>query len=78
MYIYPCLLTIYCLRTMSEGKKLYRSKTDKKIFGVCGGLAEYFDVDVTVIRILFLVGLLIVGGGLLAYLICALVMPEEK
>jgi phage shock protein C len=63
---------------MSEGKKLYRSKTDKKIFGVCGGLAEYFDVDVTVIRILFLVGLLIVGGGLLAYLICALVMPEQK
>ena len=63
---------------MSEGKKLYRSKTDKKIFGVCGGLAEYFDVDVTVIRILFLVGLLIVGGGLLAYLICALVMPEKK
>ena len=63
---------------MSEGKKLYRSKTEKKIFGVCGGLAEYFDVDVTVIRILFLVGLLIGGGGLLAYLICALVMPEQK
>ena len=63
---------------MSEAKKLYRSKTEKKIFGVCGGLAEYFDVDVTVIRILFLVGLLIVGGGLLAYLICALVMPEQK
>ena len=63
---------------MSEEKKLYRSRTDKKIFGVCGGLAKYFDVDVTVIRILFLVGLLIVGGGLLAYLICALVMPEEK
>lgn len=63
---------------MSEEKKLYRSRTDKKIFGVCGGLAKYFGVDVTVIRILFLVGLLIVGGGLLAYLICALVMPEEK
>lgn len=63
---------------MSEGKKLQRSSANKKIFGVCGGLAEYFDVDVTVIRILFLVGLLIVGGGLLAYLICALVMPEQK
>jgi phage shock protein PspC (stress-responsive transcriptional regulator) len=63
---------------MSEEKKLYRSRTDKKIFGVCGGLAKYFGVDVTVIRILFLVGLFIVGGGLLAYLICALVMPEEK
>ncbi len=63
---------------MSEEKKLYRSRTDRKIFGVCGGLAKYFGVDVTVIRILFLVGLFIVGGGLLAYLICALIMPEEK
>ena len=63
---------------MSEAKKLQRSRTDKKIFGVCGGLAKYFDVDVTVIRILFLIALLCVGGGLIAYLICALVMPEER
>jgi len=61
---------------MSE-KKLHRTKNNKKIFGVCGGIAEYFDVDVTVIRILFLIGLFCVGGGLLAYLICALVMPEQ-
>lgn len=63
---------------MSEAKKLYRSRTEKKIFGVCGGFAEYFDVDVTVIRIAFLIGILCVGGGLLAYLICALVMPEQR
>ena len=63
---------------MSEAKKLYRSSTNKKIFGVCGGFAEYFDVDVTIIRIAFLIGLLCVGGGLLAYLICALIMPEQK
>ncbi|MBR6856561.1 MAG: PspC domain-containing protein [Bacteroidaceae bacterium] len=63
---------------MSEEKKLKRSKSDKKILGVCGGIAKYFDVDVTIIRILFLIGLFCVGGGLLAYLICALVMPEEK
>ena len=63
---------------MSEAKKLQRSRTDKKIFGVCGGMAKYFDVDVTIIRILFLIALLCVGGGLIAYLICALVMPEEK
>ena len=61
---------------MSE-KKLHRTRKNKKIFGVCGGIAEYFDVDVTVIRILFLIGLFCVGGGLLAYLICALVMPEQ-
>ncbi|MBO7111793.1 MAG: PspC domain-containing protein [Bacteroidaceae bacterium] len=63
---------------MSEAKKLYRSSTDKKIFGVCGGFAEYFGVDVTIIRIAFIIALFIVGGGLLAYLICALVMPEKK
>lgn len=63
---------------MSEGKKLQRSSANKKIFGVCAGFAEYFDVDVTIIRIIFLVLLLCVGGGLLAYLICALVMPEKK
>ena len=57
---------------------MYRSSTDKKIFGVCGGIAEYFDVDVTIIRIAFIIALLCVGGGLLAYLICALVMPEKK
>jgi phage shock protein C len=63
---------------MSEAKKLQRSSANKKIFGVCAGFAEYFDVDVTIIRIIFLVLLLCAGGGLLAYLICALVMPEKK
>ncbi len=63
---------------MSETKKLQRSSDNKKIFGVCAGFAEYFDVDVTIIRIIFLVLLLCAGGGLLAYLICALVMPEKK
>jgi Putative stress-responsive transcriptional regulator len=51
--------------------------TEKKIFGVCGGFAEYFDVDVTIMRIIFLILLFCAGGGLLAYLICALVMPEQ-
>ena len=63
---------------MSEGKKLYRSSTNKKLFGVCGGLAEYFDMDATVIRIIYLLLLFGAGVGLLAYLICALVMPEKK
>lgn len=63
---------------MAEGKKLYRSTTNKKLFGVCGGLAEYFDVDATVIRIIYLLLLLGAGIGLLAYLVCALIMPEKK
>jgi phage shock protein PspC (stress-responsive transcriptional regulator) len=63
---------------MAEGKKLYRSSTNKKLFGVCGGLAEYFDVDATVVRIIFLLLVLGAGTGLLAYLVCALIMPEKK
>ena len=58
-------------------KKLYRSKTDKKIAGVCGGLAKYLNIDVTVIRVIWIIAVLCAGCGLLAYLICALVIPEE-
>ena len=58
-------------------KKLYRSRTDKKICGVCGGLAKYMNMDVSIMRIIALCLVLFAGGGLLAYLICALVIPEE-
>lgn len=58
-------------------KKLYRSRTDKKICGVCGGLAKYMDMDVSILRIITLILILFAGGGLLAYLICALVIPQE-
>ena len=57
-------------------KKLYRSKSDRQIAGVCGGLAEYINIDPTVIRVIWaLVGL--TGAGLVAYLVCALVIPEK-
>lgn len=58
-------------------KKL-RKSLDKKIFGVCGGFAEYFDCDPTIVRILTLVLACCAGGGILAYLICALVMPSAE
>ena len=58
------------------GKKLTRSRTDRKLAGVCGGIAEFFDVDVTVIRILWVLATFLGGSGLLAYIICALLMPE--
>lgn len=57
-------------------KKLYRSVTDRKIAGVCGGIAEYFNVDPTLIRLLAVFLLIFAGGGLLAYIICAIVIPE--
>ena len=58
-------------------KKLYRSNTNKKLCGVCGGLAEYFDIDPTIIRLIFVFLTLFGGGGLLIYLICALVIPKS-
>lgn len=58
-------------------KKLYRSRTQRNIAGVCGGLAEYFNIDVTLVRILFVVLTLTGGPGLLAYIILWLIMPEE-
>jgi len=57
-------------------KRLVKS-SDKKIFGVCGGLGDYFDVDPTVIRLAFLVGFILFGSGLLLYIILAIAMPSE-
>jgi phage shock protein C len=58
-------------------KKLYRSNTNRKLCGVCGGLAEHFDIDPTIIRLIFIFLTLFGGGGLLIYLICALVIPKS-
>lgn len=61
---------------MAEYKIFQRSLTDRKIAGVCGGLAEYFNIDPVLVRILFLALLLFAGGGGLLYLIIWLVAPE--
>lgn len=58
-------------------KKLMRSRTDHKIAGVCGGFAEYFDLDSTVIRICWLIMAVFAGWGVLGYLIAWIAMPEE-
>ena len=57
-------------------KKVYRSQTDRKIAGVCGGIAEYFNIDPTLVRLLWVLFVLLGGSGVLAYIICALVIPE--
>ena len=57
-------------------KKLYRSKTDKKLAGVCGGVAKYFAIDPTIIRLIWVI-LSLCAPGVIAYIICALVIPEE-
>ena len=62
---------------MSDGtKKLHRSKDDRWLAGVCGGIAEYFNVDGTLIRILFVLFGFAVGGGILIYIILWIIMPE--
>ena len=58
-------------------KRLYRSRTDKKLAGVCGGLGEYLNMDPTIIRLIWVLISLAAGSGLIAYLICALVIPEK-
>ena len=60
-------------------KKLYRSLSDKKIAGVCGGIAAYFNVDATIIRVVFVLVSLFSAAfpGLLIYLILCLVIPTE-
>jgi len=59
-------------------KKIYRSESDRRIAGVCGGIGEYFDVDSTLIRLAFVFFVLAAGTGLLAYVIAAIIMPNES
>ncbi len=58
-------------------KRLYRSYTDKMLGGVCGGLGEYFDIDPVLIRVLFVVAVLFGGGGILAYIILWIIVPQK-
>ena len=59
-------------------KKLYRSRTQKMVGGVCGGISQYFEIDVSVIRVLWVIGtLLSIGLGVLAYLVMLILFPED-
>ena len=58
-------------------KRLYKSNTDKKLGGVCGGIAKYFGIDSTIVRLAWLVAVFCAGGGLIAYLIAYIVIPRE-
>jgi phage shock protein C len=57
-------------------KKLYRSRSQIMLGGVCGGLAEYFDVDVTIVRLLWVVAFFAGGAGFLAYLVAWVIIPQ--
>ena len=59
-------------------KKLYRARTDRKIWGVCGGLAKYFNVDPTIVRVVAVASLFVGTLGFWIYIIMALVVPVES
>ncbi len=58
-------------------KKLYKSRTNRMLCGVCGGIGEYFNIDPTLIRLIFVVCLCGLGTGLWVYIIAALIVPER-
>lgn len=58
-------------------KKLYKIRSEAKISGVCAGVAEFFDLDVTIVRVIWLFSVLGLGTGLLLYIIMAIILPYE-
>lgn len=58
-------------------KRLYRSNTNRMLFGVAGGIADYFNMDPTIVRILWVLIALFGGTGVLIYIIAAIIMPQE-
>ena len=62
---------------MDLSKRLYRSRTNRTLGGVCGGLGDYFSIDPVLFRLAFILAVLLAGTGFLAYMILWLVVPEE-
>lgn len=59
-------------------KKLYKIEAGKKLCGVCGGIAEFFDIDATLVRLGWILLTAFAGSGILAYIIAAIVMPNKS
>ena len=60
-----------------NGKRLHKSDSDKKLCGVCGGIADYFNIDPTLVRLGWVIFCALGGSGVLAYIIAAIVMPQD-
>lgn len=58
-------------------KRLYKSTTDKKLDGICGGIAEYFGIDPTLVRLAWVLFTALGGSGIVAYIICMIVFPQK-
>ena len=62
---------------MASTRKLYRSTTNRQLAGVCGGLAEYFNLDATLIRVLFIVLAVLGGSGVILYIAMWIIVPKQ-
>ncbi len=62
----------------SAPKRLHRSSSNKMLLGVCGGLGEHFDIDPTILRLLFVLGLLLGGTSIVLYVVLAIIMPSDS
>ena len=65
-------------RNALEPRKLYRSETQRMVAGVCGGLAEYFNIDARVMRVLFLILAVFGGSGIVIYLVMWILVPDAR
>ena len=63
---------------MEEPRKLYRSRNQRMVAGVCGGLADYFNIDATVVRVLFLILSVFGGTGLVIYIVMWIIVPDAS
>lgn len=61
---------------MDERKRLYKSRNNKMICGICAGIVDYFNIDPSIVRVLWAVLALAAGTGVLAYIACAIILPE--
>jgi len=66
------------MKTNKNTRRLYRSKKNRVIAGVCGGIGEYFNIDPTLVRLLWVLFIFAGGSGLLAYIIAWIIIPEAK
>ena len=59
-------------------KRIYKNREKKMLCGVCAGVAEYFDIDPTIVRVIWGVGCFAWGAALIAYIVCAIVLPDKS
>ena len=76
MHVFMYLKDIIRGATLMNGKKLYRNTENKMLAGVCSGIADYFDIDPTLVRLGWVLFSLLGGSGLLAYIIAAIIIPD--